>query len=144
MKRRMGRRPAHEPPPNTPKHRAGRRLRAVRDMLGWPTELMANTLGVSVKALQAYEGGQNSPGTDVLFRLWDRERIPMEFISHGDARRVEFDLLRRLVASGAEIEPHGTPAPNALFDPQPDDGTPRIKRNPGGHLHEPRARRFHE
>ncbi len=81
----------------------GRRLAAARLALNLSAEAMAHTLGVSKKAYQAWEAGQNTLPPLVAYRLFALEGIPMEWIYAGDLRRAEYARAQAITEAAAAV-----------------------------------------
>lgn len=90
-------------PASLQRRHAGLRLKAVRHMLSRPVEAMANLMGLSTKAYQAYESGQNLITPMPAYRLMVMERVPMEWLYAGDLRRADHDIAQMLTTSSAEV-----------------------------------------
>lgn len=78
------------------KRHQGLRLKAARLVLGLQVEEAAALAGVSKKAFEAYESGQNFMQPLTALRFFQRTEIPMEFIFGGDLRRTSYDLAQQL------------------------------------------------
>lgn len=112
---------------------AGLRLAAVRHMLGLPAEAMANIMGVSKKAYQAYESGQNAIQPLPAYRLLVFEKVPMEWLFAGDLRRTDFEIGQRLTDEAGRLGA-------AIGGPVPDFPTPNRPHPPAApRAHIPRT-----
>lgn len=86
---------------------------------------MAHLMGLSLKAYQAYEGGQNLITPLPAYRLFALERVPMEWLYAGDLRRADYELAQRLAEAAAQVGATiGGPVPEFQTDAQPDPATP--------------------
>lgn len=113
----------------------GLRLAAVRHMLGRSAPEMAHLMGISTKAYQAYESGQNMITPLPAYRLFAIERIPMEWLYAGDLRRVDYEVAQRLTDSAAAVGATiGGPVPEFPTDARADPARP--PRLPPRSLHE--------
>jgi len=65
----------------------GRRLRQLREALGWSQANLAGKAGVSQPLIQALEAGKKEPGWDTVQALADALKISTEDFRHG--RRAE-------------------------------------------------------
>ncbi len=81
---------------------AGLRLRAVREVLGYRQETMANLIGVTRTALANWEGGK-LPDVRAMVRLLMQEGIPLEWIYAGQVRRVDYERAQDLLDKAAEL-----------------------------------------
>ncbi|MFN6998893.1 MAG: helix-turn-helix domain-containing protein [Elioraea tepidiphila] len=127
--------PALDPASLLRRH-AGLRLAAARHTLGRSAAEMAHLMGLSLKAYQAYESGQNMIAPLPAYRLFALERIPMEWLYAGDLRRTDYDLAQRLTESAAVIGATvGGPVPDFRTEARDNPaGPPRI---PPRFLNEP-------
>lgn len=125
---------------------AGRRLRAVREALGWQQERFAEEIGVTRTALANWEGGTRLPDVLAMVRLFRRFGVPLEWIYAGEVRHVEYDLAQALIEKAAELQAV-VGAPTAEWPMEvatrggphaaaPPARVPR-KRNTSPGLHEP-------
>ena len=122
-------------PASLQRRHAGLRLAAVRKMLSRSAAEMAHLMGVSMKAYQAYEGGQNLVTPLPAYRLFVLERVPMEWLYAGDLRRADYDVAQRLTEAAAEVGATiGGLVPEFETDARPDP--PRPPRRPLRSLHE--------
>lgn len=113
-------------------------------MLQRPVEQMASLLGISTKAYQAYESGQNMITPMPAYRLLVIERVPMEWLYAGDLRRSDHDVAQMLEAAAAEVGAVvGGPVPE--FPMQTDHvlrapaAPPARRRSAARRLHEDQA-----
>jgi transcriptional regulator with XRE-family HTH domain len=114
----------------------GLRLAAVRHMLGRRAAEMAHLMGLSLKAYQAYESGQNMIAPLPAYRLFALERVPMEWLYAGDLRRTDYDIAQRLTESAAALGATiGGPVPEFPTDAR--DNPARPPPRPLRSLHEP-------
>jgi transcriptional regulator with XRE-family HTH domain len=117
----------------------GRRLVAVRRLLGVQQLPFANAIGVEPTALSNWENGKRLADTVAMIRLSQRFQIPLDFIYAGQLRGFDFEdgeRLREICAElGAAI---GAPAPEFPMQADAAAGI-RAHREPG-HVPKPRRR----
>lgn len=82
---------------------AGRRLRAVREALGWGQERFADEIGVTRTALANWEGGTRLPDVLAMVRLFRKLGVTLEWIYAGEVRHLEYDLAQQLIERAAAL-----------------------------------------
>lgn len=123
-------------PASRMKDQMSRRLKAALLACEIDKHLAAKLTGVSLKAWEAYESGQNMVPALVAYRFYVKTNIPMEWIYAGDVRRVEYDLAQKLIQAAAEVGAV-VGGVEAEFPMQTERAPAYTPRPPGRrHLHE--------
>ena len=78
------------------------RLRSARIFRGYTLQKTADTLDISLRALQKYESGDVDPSYDLLVQIADLFDVPTDFLLGRD------DYLRSLGVS-VDVPPEGPP-----------------------------------
>lgn len=124
-------------PLDVAKRHQGLRLKAARLVLGLEVDEAAALAGVSKKAFEAYESGQNFMQPLTAFRFFQQTEIPMEFIFGGDLRRTGYELAQQLTeacaTTGAAI---GGSVPEWPMAAKRAPGRIPKRTSRGGTLHE--------
>lgn len=117
----------------------GKRLRAARMLADLTAAQAANIVGLSLKAYDAQESGQNNVSAEVAYKMFLQTDVPMEFVFAGDLRRAPYGMAAKLVALCAELGAAvGGTAPEFPMESgdRPAAAVPRAVSRGSGSLHE--------
>ena len=100
------------------KQLVGSRLRIAREALGLEQKELAAQIGIDNTKLSHWERGVHYPAPTFIVRLWERHRIPADWIYLGEVSGVPHRLAGNLLAAAAGLtEPkEEPPAPAAETD----------------------------
>jgi transcriptional regulator with XRE-family HTH domain len=83
------------------KQKVGERLRIAREALGLEQTEMAELYGLDKTKLSHWERGKHYPAPAFIARLWERHRIPADWIYLGEVSGVPHRLAENLLAGAA-------------------------------------------
>ena len=85
------------------KQQVGERLRIAREAIGLEQREMASQFGIDHTKLSHWERGKHYPAPAFIARLWERHRIPADWIYLGEVSGVPHRLADNLLAAAAGL-----------------------------------------
>jgi len=85
------------------KQLVGQRLRIARESTGMTQTAFAEEFGLTKDKMNHWERGRNYPAPTFIIRIWERFRIPADWIYLGEVAGVRHEMAESLLAGAREV-----------------------------------------